>query len=150
MRYLASATLTALGIMALTPAPRQRSSATTKAIAGTPRKGTITAPNSTSRSIPMIGAGRRPTMESTIGASMKVPVIGRAASGSGSKRRRLERNFCRVRSLSESFGKDARPSPEPIARSGKRRREPDTPSGFFFALCTAVRVQASSGNHRWQ
>jgi hypothetical protein len=85
-------------------------------------------------------------MESTIGASMKVPAIGAAASGSGSERPRLERNFCLVRSLSESFGKDARPSPEPIARSGKRRRKPDTPSGFLFALCTAVRVKASSGN----
>jgi hypothetical protein len=104
----------------------------------TRRGGTVTVPNSISRSIRTGGSGLRPTMENIIvGVSIKAPAIGVAASGSDSKRRSLERNLSRTCSLTQSFGKDARPSPEPIARSGKRRREPDIRSGFFFAFCAA-------------
>ena len=144
MKYFASAAIGLVGIVALTATGRRRSCAMTKAIVGMQRRTTTTVRNTTSTFIQMTGNGPTPTTINIGGANTTVPVTGAAAYGLGSRQPdndpRLALTpgtFSGGNSFPESFGKAARSSPEPIARSGKRNERARCPVGLFLCLSGA-------------
>jgi hypothetical protein len=156
MRYLASAALGIVGIVALTA-----TSASAAIVCNGEcdcwhaKKKCDYRQVSTFRFTPTIGDGRKPITGNIVGASMKDPAIGAVASGSASslllgRGSSLFADLTAgtflglVRSLSPLAS--ARPSPpEPIARSGKRLREsPAHPPGFFFvSVSTQLRLDST-------